>query len=173
MSEIELMRGVASGDQLCVSTLVDAHYDPIYRLLRHLTGSNEEAEDLSQDVFLTARERGSGFRGASSLRTWLTRLAVNAYSRHCRREKLRRALHLSHSSDRTLAESDLVDAEWLLAGLRTLSPVHRATLLLFDVHEYSIREVAEITGSPEGTVKARLHYARKKLREALSCPEEG
>jgi RNA polymerase sigma-70 factor (ECF subfamily) len=65
-----------------------------------------------------------------------------------------------------------LDSEWLLAGLSRLPEEQRVALLLHDVHGYSVRELSAITKCPEGTVKARLHYARKKVQEILICPDE-
>ena len=171
MNDLELMRGVGAGDSQSIRVLLDAHYEPIFRLLRHLSGSREDAEDLTQDVFLVARTKGGSFGGQSSIRTWLTRVAVNAHAKHRRRERLRRMCHMRSALSAPQTET-LLDAEWLLGGLDKLTPPHRIAVLLHDVHGFSVGEVAQITGSPEGTVKARLHYARKHLQRLLICPDE-
>jgi len=165
------MQRVGSGDDQGIRALVDAHYDAIFRLLRHLSGNREDAEDLTQDVFLAARTKGRSFAGQASIRTWLTRIAVNAHAKHIRRERMRRICYLGKQKpDQDITQ--MVDSEWLLGGLAKLTPTHRLTVLLHDVHEFSVREVAAITGCPEGTVKARLHYTRKKLQQALCCPDQ-
>ena len=172
MSEVELMHRVAAGDSGSLDELFSTHFDAVFRLLRQLSGNTEDAEDLTQEVFLNARASGRSFRGDSSLRTWLTRIALNRYKRHTRREILHRLLRQGMPHEERPSGISL-DGEWLLSGLRQLSEAHRTALLLGDVHEFSIKEIAAITGCPEGTVKARLHYARKQLREILVCREEG
>jgi len=171
MNEVELMQSVASGDVHSIRILLDVHYDAIFRLLRHLSGNREDAEDLTQDVFLTARIKGAAFSGQASIRTWLTRIAVNAHGKYLRRERLRRICHLSQVRPQHHIET-MLDAEWLLDGLRRLTTQHQITILLHDVHGFTVPEVAAITGSPEGTVKARLHYARKRLQQILICPNQ-
>lgn len=171
MDETELMSRVSSGDVEAVTRLVELHYDPIFRLARHVSGNREDAEDLTQETFLAARTRARSFRGESSLRTWLTTIALNEWRRLLRREKLR-SLWPARSGKEPRRPVEIVDAEWLLAGLRQLSEEHRLALLLHEVHGFSVKEVAAMTRAPEGTVKARLHYARRRLREILVCPEE-
>jgi len=171
MTEVELMRQVAAGDAHATRRLTAEHYDAVYRVLRHLSGNRDDAEDLAQEVFLAARRSGLRFEGSATLRTWLTRIAVNAHARHARRERLRRLCHLPQPRRQSDADAAL-DAEWLLAGLAKVSEDHRVALILHDVHGFSVAEVASIVKSPEGTVKARLHYARKRLQQILVCPNE-
>jgi RNA polymerase sigma-70 factor (ECF subfamily) len=171
MSEIELMRSVATGDRVAIQTLLDAHYDPIFRLLRHLTGRKEDAEDLTQDVFLVARSKGGSFAGEGSIRSWLARIAINAELKLRRRERLRQICHLAPVKTRDEVEAAL-DSEWLLGAISKLPKDQQLALLLHDVHGYSVRELSVIAQCPEGTVKARLHYARKKVQELLDCPNE-
>jgi RNA polymerase sigma-70 factor (ECF subfamily) len=170
MNEIELMQRVGSGDGEAIARFVDIYYDSIFRFLRHATGSREDAQDLAQDVFVIARAKGKTFSGASSLRTWLTRVALNEYSKHRRKAAIRAAWPWRPPPTAVSADS-MIDSEWLLAGLCQLSSEHRIALLLYEVQGFSVKEVAAITHCPEGTVKARLHYARKRLREILVCPE--
>jgi len=171
MDELELMRRVAGGDSEAMTRLVDSHYDAIYRFLRHVSGSREDAQDFAQDVFLIARSKGRSFSGGSSVRTWLTRVALNEWRRGQRRARLA-ALWTAKASPDVRRDDEILDAEWLLEGLSQLKDEHRVALLLYEVHGFSVKEVAEITHSPEGTVKARLHYARQRLRQILICPQE-
>ena len=171
MDEVELMQKVASGDNPAIRMLLDAHYDAIFRLLRHLSGNREDAEDLAQDVFLIVRTKGSSFGGHASIRTWLTRISVNAHAKYRRRERLRQICHLSTPKEPATVDT-MIDGEWLLGGMAKLSNEQRITLLLHDVHGFSVNEVATITHCPDGTVKARLHYARKKLQRILICPDQ-
>jgi len=170
MNEIDLMKMVAEGNAPAIQVLLDSHYEAVYRLLRHLTRRREDAEDLTQDVFLAARTKGASFSGNGSIRSWLTRIAINAYGKHRRRERLRRICRIEGMKSRSEVDS-MLDSEWLLDGIAKLNPQHRIALLLHEVHGFSVGEVATITGSPEGTVKARLHYARKRIQQILICPD--
>lgn len=171
MKEVDLMRLVAAGEAKGVQQLLEDHYPAIYRLLRHLSRSQEDAEDLAQDVFLTARAKGSSFSGEGSLRAWLARIAVNAHSKHCRRERLQRICRIPDRRIKCEVET-LLDSEWLLAGIAKLPNPQQVALILHEVHGFSVKDVAEFTGCPEGTVKARLHYARATLQQILICPDE-
>jgi len=170
MSEIELMRRVAAGDCEGIRELVVRHYDAIFRLLRHLTGSREDAEDLTQDVFLVARAKGGSYAGNGSVRSWLTRIAINADKKRRRRDRVKRFCFIGQSRAPDEVKS-MLDSEWLLEGIARLPADQQVALLLHEVHGFSVSELAAITGSPEGTVKARLHYARKALQQILICPD--
>jgi RNA polymerase sigma-70 factor (ECF subfamily) len=139
--------------------------------MRHLSASREDAEDLTQDVFVIAQTKAHTYAGKASLRTWLTQVAINALRGYRRREAVRHLLRMNHRAT-TDEVSSILDSEWLLQGIRKLSPFLQVTFVLHDVNGFSVREVAELTNCPEGTVKARLHYGRKRLKQLLICPME-
>ena len=169
--EVELMHRVSKGDSQSVNALLESHYNPIYRLLRHLIRNREDAEDLTQEVFLIAQTKGGSFSGEAALRTWLTTIALNANRKRLRREQLRKLWQppkrpVSGEADR------LVEGEWLMQGIEQLPEDQQMAYILHDVHGFSVAEIAAMVNRPEGTIKARLHYARKKLQHVLACSED-
>jgi RNA polymerase sigma-70 factor (ECF subfamily) len=184
--EAKLVADLKARSELAFAELVRAHQAPIYRLvLRLLGGDASEAEDVAQEVFLTAFKAIEGFRGESLLSTWLYRIAIN----HARnRQKYRgRRQHgwqqelddsaVASSSAPTMS-SAIAGPEELLEGRQTaqlleralaeLDTEQRALVVLRDLEELSYQDVQRITGLPEGTVKSRLHCARVALQRSFT-----
>jgi RNA polymerase sigma-70 factor (ECF subfamily) len=148
-----------------IAEFIDVHYDDVYRFLRHLTRHVQEAEDLTQQTFIRAvRSFGTYDPGSSSKRTWLHRIAYREFLNWRRGRKILMALDPRLSrSDRRL--ESIVDSEALLAMLERIGPVFASVFLLIEVQEMSHAESAEVLGIPVGTVKSRLHEAKRKLRQ--------
>lgn len=147
------------------------HVERIYALCLRMTGSAEEAEERTQDVFVRAWEKLGQFRGDSRLSTWLHRLAVNVVLQSRRSSGRRRHRERStddlerygHEAVRAMPGTR-VDLERAIAGLPDGA---RRMLVLRDVQGYAYREIAEIEGVSLGTVKAQIHRARSLVREFL------
>jgi RNA polymerase sigma-70 factor (ECF subfamily) len=162
---------IAAGDAESLRIFVDDHYSSVLRFMRHLTRSIEDAEDLTQQAFIQARENIASFRGGSSLRTWLHRVAFHEYT-HWRRRR-RPILRLSHREIAPEAGyKACVEGAVLLEALHQLPDPMREAFLLFEVHEFSLEEVAAVMQTPVGTVKSRLHHAKLRLRTLLQDQEE-
>jgi RNA polymerase sigma-70 factor, ECF subfamily len=146
---------------------VDLYYDDIFRFMRHMTGHRETAEDLAQQVFVRAFEGLGRFRGDASMRTWLHQIAYREFVAWHRKHRWLEPLGFGrHAHD---ANIDRIDqSEALAMALRRIPAVNREAFLMFEVQDLSIDEIAEITGSPAGTVKSRLHEARKRLQLLLA-----
>ncbi len=149
-----------------MEAFVREHYGPVLRLMRHLTRRNEDAEDLTQQAFMTARRRVGTFKGQSTLRTWLHRVAFHEYTHWKRRQRKTECL------SPTLAVHDpgfaaCLEAADLLDALHRLPAHHREAFLLHEVQQLSLQDVAKVVGKPIGTVKSRLFHARRLLRAAL------
>jgi RNA polymerase sigma-70 factor (ECF subfamily) len=171
MNDQEIASRVAAGDADAAEQFVREHYPAVFRLLRHLTGRREDAEDLTQQAFLVARAKIDRFRGNASLKTWLHRIAVNEYSQWKRKQKQTAPL----TNERSMEEpgyGSFVEGESLLRALATLSDKHREAFILHEVEELPITAVAQILNVPAGTVKARLFYARRNLRAYLEDGSE-
>ncbi len=142
--------------------------------------SAAEADDATQETFITAYRSLAGFRGHSSLKTWLTAIAVNACRARLRKRKLRRALYVTlrglhptqrlASPEETAAQNE-VDLQ-LWREVDSLDEKHRLPVILRYVHELTIPEIATSLGMNEGTVHSRLHYARKILLDRLGPWQE-
>jgi RNA polymerase sigma-70 factor (ECF subfamily) len=141
-----------------------------------MTGSAEDAEDLLQEVFLQAHRKLAGFRGDSTLATWLYRLAMN----HCLDHLRGRQAKMSRSTESIDAEDAIEPAAHTPAvptavsrldlerAIRSLPEGCKAAFLLHDVEGFEHREIARILGVSEGTSKSQVHKARMKLRAILS-----
>ena len=168
-----LVERALAGDLSAFETLVARHRDVVFRVAARIVGPTE-ADDVTQDVFLRAFHRLSQFRGAS-FRAWLLRIAhntaLNALARRGAPEHAadEEAVPAAPSADRLPADELEVSErrERLALKLREVAPAHRAVLVLRDLEGLSYDEIAEVTGSPLGSVKGRLHRARRELIEIL------
>jgi RNA polymerase sigma-70 factor (ECF subfamily) len=165
-----LVRQILDGDAAAGERWVADHYPRICRLLRHLTGSVDTAEDLAQQAFLKAWQALATFKGESSVATWLHRIAYREYTHWLRA----RREHTSLEDAADVADeraADALESVLVRQALVELSPEHRETFLLYNVQGLSVPEVAAVLDVPAGTVKSRLFTARQRLREMLGEPE--
>lgn len=173
-SDESLAFAAANGDAAAFSSLVERHYDGLFRLAFRLTGARAEAEDLTQDICAALPAKLDGFRGSAKFTTWLWRVAVNAA--HDRRR--RAATHARHADgwgdwekNRRAANDDAAEAaDWLTEAMRALPDDLRDTLALV-LDERTHAETAQILGVSEGTISWRISEAKKHLR-ALRMSED-
>jgi RNA polymerase sigma-70 factor, ECF subfamily len=172
-----LVQAALRGDLHAFERLVERHRDIVFRVAARLVGSDEEAEDVTQDTFLRAFHRLDRYRGEAAFRSWLLRIAHNTAVTYVTRKRAP-----SHSPLDALAE-DVAAAEQrggpaeqlerrerlgrLDTKIKGLSPGHRAVLVLRDIEGLSYDEIARVTDAPIGTVKARLHRARDEFVDVL------
>ena len=160
----------ATGDAQAFERLYHKHVARIYNLVRRMMGS-EDADDVTQDIFVRAWEKLETFRGESAFGTWLHRLAVNVVlARRKRREIQQRRFYerdevLEAISSRPPNVESAMDFE---KALERLPNGAREVFVLHDVNGYKHREIAELLGITAGTSKAQLHRARMALREHLA-----
>ena len=187
MTEQELVRRAKDGDQLAFEQLVTDNEKRIYNLCRRMVGDQEDAAELTQEAFHNAWRGLPGFQAESAFSTWLYRLASNVCLDFLRREKRRKSLSLTVVSldqeeaveleipdQRYAPEGELERLEQRQAirdGLARLSEEHRQVLVLRELSGLSYREIAQLLGVEEGTVKSRIARARGALRKVLV--EEG
>jgi RNA polymerase sigma-70 factor (ECF subfamily) len=174
IDDAELVRRTTRGELVAFEQLVDRHRPVVVRVAARIVGS-DDAEDVSQDAFLRAFHRLERFRGDAPFRSWLLRIAHNAaldYLRRRRPERLDEAMlegAVDESAQRppaeTLERRERIDR--LERKLRGLSGPHRAVLVLRDVEGLTYDEIATLTDAPVGTVKGRLHRARREFIEML------
>jgi RNA polymerase sigma-70 factor (ECF subfamily) len=158
-----------------------AHLDALYRLARHLTNDDEDAEDLVQETYARALGKRAQFVPGSNVRAWLFRILRNLYVDGWRRSKARpEREHLGDEEppeiagrhrevlrgDEELDRLRRVVAEDIEAALQALS-VDARTIVLLDHEGLSYEELAEVLGCEIGTVRSRLSRARARLRELL------
>jgi RNA polymerase sigma-70 factor (ECF subfamily) len=171
----ELIRRIASGDRLSMQVLFSRHHVRVYRFILRLVRDQAAAEDLTSEVFLDVWRQAGRFQGRSAAATWLLSIArFKALSALRRRsdapldEEAAEAVEDEADDPETaLQKKDGGDA--LKACLAQLSVEHREVIDLVYYHERSVEDAAQILDVPQGTVKTRMFYARKRLAELLEA----
>ena len=164
MFEKRLIRKMLEDDELSHRRFVDGHYDAILRFLTLLTASREDGQELTQETFVKAKQSLGRFRGESSLRTWLRRIAYHEFL-HWKRA-LRQKVSLAE--EKLLGTACSEEAVVLWQEIDALPDGIREAFVLREVDQLSVREVATVLDIPEGTVKSRCHLAKKSLRQTLA-----
>lgn len=173
--DMALVERCRRGDLAAFEELYRAHAGKLFSVACRLLGNATDAEDLLQEIFLSAHRKLEGFRGESALGTWLYRLATN----HCLDHLRSRAARMNQVTDalddepsqanvgsRGLAEQTVTKMD-LERALARLPEGCRAAFVLHDVEGLEHREVAEALGIAEGTSKSQVHKARQRLRALL------
>ncbi|MEQ1824256.1 MAG: RNA polymerase sigma factor [Fimbriimonadaceae bacterium] len=166
MNDNQLAKQIASGNIEAGQSFVREHYTAVFRVLLRMTDHREEAEDLTQQTFVSARKSIGSFNGSSTLRTWLHRIAINEYRQWRRKRRwVGQIFREEPSSDQGVKsfESGYVLAQ----AMGKLSGKLREAFVLFEVEQLSMNEVAQVLDIPVGTAKARVSYARQQLRTLL------
>ena len=172
-----LVRAALAGDLLAFEQLVERHRDVVFRVVARLVAGEHVAEDITQDTFLRAFHRLERYRGEAPFRSWLLRIAHNTAVTHVTQAG-RVATHPLDGAGEEVALS--IDAgspadqlerrerrERLDTKLKGLGRTHRTVLVLRDIEGFSYDEIAQVTETPVGSVKARLHRARGELIDVL------
>ena len=180
-----LVERCMSGDTAAWEDLVHLHTRRVYGICYRFTGSDAEAQDLTQDVFLRIFRTVKSFRmDEGSFSTWTARVARNLLIDHYRRTRQDRAtdsieeqlprveVNANPVSPSAQVRTDALVVnreknELLQAALIKLSPELRETVILRDLQELEYREIATVLGIPEGTVKSRLNRGRAELARLL------
>jgi RNA polymerase sigma-70 factor (ECF subfamily) len=182
--ELPLVERARAGDAAAFSELVQRYERKIYRLAKHITQNDEDAEDVLQESFLKAYSHLDSFHGDSKFYTWLVRIAVNEALMKLRKRKSDKTVSLDEPQD---TGEDLVAREiavWdddpekkysrdeladiLNKAVDSLKPSFRTVFVLRDIEELSTEDTAETLGISIPAVKSRLLRARLQLREKLT-----
>jgi RNA polymerase sigma-70 factor, ECF subfamily len=178
--DLPLVEQCLSGQETAWEELVRSHSRRVYSVCFRFTGTDSEAQDLTQEVFLRVFRTLKSFRsGEGSFGVWLNRLTRNLLIDHYRRSKLERSTDSIEDqlprieeagAGAARADSMLVGretSELLQGALKKLSPELRETVILRDIEEMEYREIAQVLQVPEGTVKSRLNRGRAELARLL------
>ena len=178
-AEEELVAACRRGERWAQRDLFEQHNVAVFRALLALSGDSGAAEDLLQETFLKAYRAIGGFRGHSSVRTWLMRIGTNTFYEDRRREQARRrhlaqiendgaeaSLHLV-APRREGSEEQREFRDLVLRGLAALSVTDRTVVTLHDIEGYRYAEIAEILDIAPGTVGSRLSRARERIAAAI------
>lgn len=187
LSDLSLVERCRANDEAAFNEVVARYKTKVYNYIYRMTSSSEDAEDLTQEVFIRMYTSIDSFRSQSSLNTWLFRIASNLCVDRFRRGKNRTPAYsldepmrgpdfegeAGHEvADTTYEPQRLLEnvemAEQIQLALTQLPEKLRATLLLHDVEGLPYEEIAQVVGCPLGTVKSRLFNARMQLRQRLS-----
>jgi RNA polymerase sigma-70 factor (ECF subfamily) len=182
--DLAIVRQVQAGDVAAFDRLIVKYRSRVHAIIYNLTSNREDASDLAQDAFIKAFQSIHRFQGQSSFFTWLYRIAVNSTLSHLRKNRLRSFFSLEKIAedepvsreivaaltDRTGAERETFVRELqdkLNEAMLKLSIKHRTVVTLFEIDGLSHEEIAEIMGCSVGTVRSRLHYAKRLLQAEL------
>lgn len=175
----KLVARTLTGDRTAFRTLVDRHYNAVYRLCRSIVRNAEDAEDATQEVFVRAYQALGQYAGRGAFGAWLRRLTVNhclnrvqsatakASARGCSLDSMAETLPTSRSED---PEERLLRSEArtkIKTELEFLPPQQRAALALRLLEGLSYEEIADLMGAPVNSVRSWLHRGRARLQEAL------
>ena len=179
-ADARLVERCLTGDDSAWEELVRQHTKRVYGICYRFTGTDGEAQDITQEVFLRIFQTLKSFRaGEGSFVVWLTRLTRNLLIDNYRRGRMQRATDsiedqlpvLEERSSYASRTDGLVEkreaSEILQGALRKLSPDLREAVILRDLEELEYREIAEVLKVPEGTVKSRLNRGRAELARVL------
>ena len=157
------------GDLGAFEDLVRQYQGDVWRFAYHFTRDRTLADDVTQDAFLRAFRFLGGFRGDSKFSSWLFRIA-----RNCAMDQLRaRTTQQEHESAAPVGPTfDPQTRVELNAALDAATPEHREPFLLVEVFGLSYQEAADVLGVRVGTIKSRMHRARRVMMDALAVEEE-
>lgn len=181
-SDTYYVRRVLAGDTAGFACLIDRYSRPVHSLIFKMTRNKEDAEELTQDVFMKVFRSLASFRGESSFSTWVYRIACRTAISEVRKRK-REFLPIDESLIANVAEETpdglfgAADSESERIGrlekaLDRLTPDEQAMILLFYAEGKSIGDIAAIAKLSVPNVKTRLHRIRKKLFVALTQTKE-
>jgi len=175
--DFDLISSVAQGDSQALEEIYIQYNTHIFNYLVRLIHEVSIAEEILQEVFLAVWNGAAKFRGGSSVKTWIFRIAHNQAVSWVRQykskgehllveEKMLEGLTIDHSTP----EDDFF-SQWrsgqIITALDHLSENHRAVIELAYVHDFTYMEIADVLNCPTGTVKSRMSYALKQLRNSL------
>jgi RNA polymerase sigma-70 factor, ECF subfamily len=172
----ELVAAAGAGSRDAFDELIRRHHAAILTLARVLTGGRGDADDLAQEVFVRAWRSLRGFRGDSSFRTWLHRVAINVVRTSQAKEARLARLFVRRSKDDEPfdppAATEPFDAELarrqaIDRALATLPGELRVAVTLRDLQGLEYKEIAALLNVPIGTVESRIFRARQRLRPLL------
>lgn len=187
--EVEWIERVQRGDREAFGRLVERHQRRVFSLVYHLVRRRDDVEDMAQEIFLKAFLGIRSYNFESSFATWLGRIAVNHCYDYLRRERASRVKYFGEMSQETSrkleeqaerpgrkapdAEQQALLRDFVGALLERAPADDRVILVLKEMEELSVEEIAEILRLTKTTVKVRLHRARKRMLQDLKRWREG
>ena len=165
-----LVQACLSGDNTAFGTLVDTYEDKLYNVALRITGSRDDAMDVTQSAFVKAYEKLNTFDPSYKFFSWIYRITINEALNLIKRRGRDAPLHrdaVAPIANPERATSDAETVHTVYRALDDLSPEHRAVVVLKHLEGMSYREIANLLEIPEKRVKSRLFTARQSLRALL------
>ncbi|HKB43094.1 MAG TPA: sigma-70 family RNA polymerase sigma factor [Chitinophagaceae bacterium] len=177
LNDSEIISKVLSGDQQAYAGLVNRYQNYVFTLALRFTKNREDAEEVSQDIFIKAYRSLADFRGASKFSTWLYTIVNNTCITFLRKKKLEthsldneKVFEVADSQDSGL-RANLIEQKSRVAmvnkAITMLGRDDAEIITLFYKGEQSLDEIAQILGLETNTAKVRLHRARTRLKEKM------
>ena len=165
----ELLSAVARGDNRALDTLYLGYHRRLARFLARIAPRYETVEEIINDTFMVVWQHAKEFRGASRVSTWIIGIAYRVALKSLRgNDGLMRAQSSENLPEEAFDPTESAELrDWIAHAMNRLPLEQRLTMELAYHMGHSIEEIAEITGCPSGTVKARMFHAREKLRQSL------
>ncbi len=171
LSDSAIMEKVRDGQVEKLAILFERHHVKIFNFFLRLTGSHNLSEDLVQDVFVRMLKYRSSYKGKGKFVVWMYRVARNVHVDHLRKSKETYNLEDQFEEPESQGESPLhaleqkKDKELIQKALSQLPLKKREALILSRFQDMKYKEIAELFGCREGTIKASIHRAVKQLGE--------
>ncbi len=171
-AEQNIITRAQKGDLLAFEQLLYAHQDSVYSFVYNKVRNEMDAEEITQDVFVKAYKNISSFRGDAKLRTWLFTIAHNTTASHYRKKELdttpvddsRKAQQAGNNVESSLAAiNDDERKRFIAFAMEKMAPQQRELLQLFYLEELSIKEIQEVTGLSDSSIKTGLTRGRNRL----------
>ena len=166
-----IVEQVKAGDREAFTALVERYHRPIFNTALRLVSDYDDAVEVTQQAFVAAYERLESYDPEYRFFSWLYRIAYNAALNHIKRSKWTVPLKVETLASTGNPEAALTRSErdeFMHRALQAVDIDHRVVLVLRHFIGFRYREMAQILDIPEGTLKFRLHAARRKLRERLT-----
>lgn len=175
MTDHEIIQLFKDGQQdKAFNGIVGSYGERLYWHVRHFVCSHEDTDDLLQDIFLKVWNSLPGFRGESSLYTWLYRIATNETLNYLRKQRIRSVLQfesLTSEMDRRIDEDPFFDGDSLQRELSKavakLPDKQRTVFIMRYFEDTSYEDISEILGTSVGALKASYHFAVEKVKAEL------
>lgn len=163
-----LARRAAQGDAAAFRTLLDRHYDRVFRVVYSVLRHQTDAEDVTQEIWAALPRKLKSWRGEAKLTSWLHRMALNAAKDTLRKSASRARTVAGYTEMQELARGEAADRDvrldWLNTALETLTDDLRETAALTLGEDMNFAQAADVLGIAEGTVAWRMSEIRKRLK---------
>lgn len=175
--ESQLISKCKNGDIQSFEILIDSYSKQVFNILYRMLGNEEDAKDVSQEVFIKVYKKIGSFHGKSKFSTWLYRITVNSGKDHIKRKKVDLPIDEFQNtkleseprkgSNPEAAFDETERSEIILKALMKLNEEHRVLILLRDIQGFSYEDIGKILKINIGTVKSRLNRGRIRLKDLL------